>query len=571
MRRAPLSAAPLAAALLPLALAGQGSSGQATDPVRYLALRDSARAALEAGANARAAEQFGRLVREAPGDDELWTGLALAEFRRGRLDPAREAGERAVALGHTFGNEGRFIIGRIHARMGRDDEALRWLRRALEAGYGDRPRLRTDPAFEDLRDDPAFRELAGIPPDGLSRDEAWRFDLAYLEEEVRRMHPGPGRPWAEESFIEAARRLHDRIPELDDEAIVIEMMRLVARLGDGHSAIYGVGDGSPLDVSAGALPLKFYDFSDGLYVVEADPAHRELVGARVERMGPLTPEEALRALGSLRGAENPMTLRWLGPQFYLRSLPALRAIGAAEGDSAVLALAGAGGRRTVTVRASDWSARRKLRPRAAPDTALWLRHVEENYRVETLEPGVVYLQFNQVRDAGDGPDLATFAGLVSDTLRAGGARDLVVDLRHNNGGNNGLIRPLVRALIGWEQAAPGHTIWVLSGRNTFSAAQNFLNRIERWTDAVIVGEPSSSSPNFVGEETNLELPWSRVHGSISNLYWQDSDPTDDRQWIYPDVPVSLSSEDYFGGRDPVLEAALELVHRGAGGARRPGE
>lgn len=37
---------------------------------------------------------------------------------------------------------------------------------------------------------------------------------------------------------------------------------------------------------------------------------------------------------------------------------------------------------------------------------------------------------------------------------------------------------------------------------------------------------------------------------------------DHRQWIAPDIPVQLSSGDYFGNRDPVLEAVLEVIQRG---------
>lgn len=83
--------------------------------------------------------------------------------------------------------------------------------------------------------------------------------------------------------------------------------------------------------------------------------------------------------------------------------------------------------------------------------------------------------------------------------------------------------------------------------------------MERWTDAVFAGEPSSSSPNFAGEETGLVLPYSRVRGSISTRYWQDSDPGDRRPWIAPRIPVTLSSTDYFANRDPVLEAVLQLI------------
>ena len=71
--------------------------------------------------------------------------------------------------------------------------------------------------------------------------------------------------------------------------------------------------------------------------------------------------------------------------------------------------------------------------------------------------------------------------------------------------------------------------------------------------------PSSSRPNFSGEETNVVLPFSRVRGSISTLYWQDSDPDDLRHWIAPHVPVALSSADYFENHDPAMAAVLQII------------
>ena len=52
------------------------------------------------------------------------------------------------------------------------------------------------------------------------------------------------------------------------------------------------------------------------------------------------------------------------------------------------------------------------------------------------------------------------------------------------------------------------------------------------------------------------LPYSRLRGSISNRYWQDSDPWDDRPWIQPDLAVDLTIDDYRSGVDPVLERVL---------------
>ena len=64
---------------------------------------------------------------------------------------------------------------------------------------------------------------------------------------------------------------------------------------------------------------------------------------------------------------------------------------------------------------------------------------------------------------------------------------------------------------------------VITGRNTFSAAQVFISTINKETHAIFAGEPSSSSPNFVGEEGNMFFfHYSGAMGNIStkfmNLY-----------------------------------------------------
>ena len=106
----------------------------------------------------------------------------------------------------------------------------------------------------------------------------------------------------------------------------------------------------------------------------------------------------------------------------------------------------------------------------------------------------------------DSESIAAFSERLRELLRRESATSLIVDVRHNNGGNNTLVRPLVRTLIEFDMRSPGHRIFVIAGRGTFSAAQNFINRVERWTNATFVGEPSSSSPNFVGEEHGFLLP-----------------------------------------------------------------
>lgn len=573
MRRAIQPAYPLLAVLMAAtALPGQSPIPHA-DPVgavEYLKTSERARGLYDRGRYAAAESLWVELIARMPSDGELWFAIARARHRQGKVWGAIEAYRASLERGYRNAPWVAYQIARLHAALGEADSALAWLDRALDLRWDDRPAIATDTTFRGLREDSAFIRLAAIPSEpSLDRDEMWRRDLDYLVAEAKRMHAGPGRPAHTARFDSAAASLRARIGELSNDRILLEMSRLVTLLGDGHSGIYGPDPDSPLEFVTGSLPLLLYEFTDGLFVIDAVGEARRWIGAEVVRFGGVPAREAIGALTPYVHHDNAMTLKWLGVRFRLSTLAFLHAIGATEDPTrATLELrAREGQTHRVTFRGGAHlrSFRRKLRPPpGSSEVPLYLSDVDTNYWLRPLpEHRTLYFQFNQVRDAEEGPSISAFADSLRAALERTGAENLIVDVRHNNGGNNGLVLPLLRTMVWWEVDEPGHTIYVVTGRNTFSAAQNFINRLERMTGAVFVGEPSSSSPNFVGEETNLTLPYSRVHGSISTMYWQDSDPGDLRPFIAPQLPVGLSSADYFAGRDPALEAIGRLIDRGS--------
>ena len=258
-----------------------------------------------------------------------------------------------------------------------------------------------------------------------------------------------------------------------------------------------------------------------------------------------------------------MTLLWMGPQFFLPDIANLSAIGATTSSSSIeISLRDLDGNLTqVSVTAGAFPLIRKLRPSPASSNPvpLYLQRVDSNFWMTPLAlPGTLYLQFNQVRNNAD-MSIQALAKHLAHEIKRQKITHLIVDVRHNNGGNNQLLRPLIQQLIVFEQSNDRNQLYIMTGRNTFSAAQNFINRVERWTDAIFVGEPSASSPNFVGEETPFTLPYSRISGSLSDRYWQDSDPGDERQWITPDIRVPVTAADYFQNRDAALEAVLAHI------------
>jgi hypothetical protein len=311
-------------------------------------------------------------------------------------------------------------------------------------------------------------------------------------------------------------------------------------------------------VSFNRLPLDVWLFSDGLWIVAADSGLGRLVGQRIVSVGGVPVAEALRRLEPYISRDNPMGIAVLGT-FYLTIPSFTDAVDLGGKDGAIsYELETREGQRHITrleAPATGFRAPSFKLPAIAGSTLLWMRHPDVPQWLAVLpEQHAVYVQYNQVQD-GPMLSVAQFADSLSRVLATTGAQHLIVDLRRNNGGNNELNRPLVRALIAFD-VVPGHRLWILTARTTFSAAQNFLNNVERWTNATIVGEPSGSKPNFAGEDTELLLPYSGLRGSISTRWWQDAGPLDRRQWIAPNWSIPVRSSDYFANRDPVLDAVL---------------
>ncbi|HRH42657.1 MAG TPA: S41 family peptidase, partial [Pyrinomonadaceae bacterium] len=185
---------------------------------------------------------------------------------------------------------------------------------------------------------------------------------------------------------------------------------------------------------------------------------------------------------------------------------------------------------------------------------LYLKKLNPNYWFEYLpETKTVYFQFNQiVNDKTE--SLAAFSERLFKFISENGVEKLVVDMRWNNGGNTFLNPPLQLGLVRNEKVNQNGKLFIIIGRRTFSAAQNFINFCDRNTNAIFVGEPSGSSPNFIGEETPFTLPYSRFSVNISTLYWAGSSPYDFRTWIAPTLYTPPTFEMYKANRDPALEA-----------------
>jgi hypothetical protein len=63
----------------------------------------------------------------------------------------------------------------------------------------------------------------------------WRDDLHYLAETLPLVHKNAFHTVSREQFAAAVKRLDSRIPDLNRDQIIVEMVKIVAMIGDGHT------------------------------------------------------------------------------------------------------------------------------------------------------------------------------------------------------------------------------------------------------------------------------------------------------------------------------------------------
>src|SRR5262245_31744195 len=104
----------------------------------------------------------------------------------------------------------------------------------------------------------------------------WREDLDFLAEELPKRHVSLFHTMSQAQFEQAVQALREQIPGLARHQVIVELARIVALIGDGHSRL-DLSDGP--NVGFRRYPLRLYLYSDGLFVQAAEDA--QAVGARV--------------------------------------------------------------------------------------------------------------------------------------------------------------------------------------------------------------------------------------------------------------------------------------------------
>lgn len=535
-----------------------------SEAVAYADLVEQARK-LSAEAPDRAAPLFAEATRRYPADGDVWLGLATALRKLNRPAEAIAAYRQVLALGSRMPSNARYWIAVQQAGMGNAEAALATLNQLVFEDHDlDRPGLWDDDSFASLKADPRFAVITGRTADpSLARTAGRRADLDHLIAEIGRLAPAwRGRDLPARTLA-IHRDLHDKAATLTDDEMLAGMNRLLASLELGHTLFWGVSPSGPQPGDRQTftyLPVLFHAFPEGLFIVSASPELTGLIGARLISMEGTPAEQAIAQVSGASSASGPIESLWTTP-VRLSEIQLLRGLGVIENSHAItLTVERNGAQQNVTLTPGQQNPRRKLPAPPGVAAPRFVAHIDQAHWLEPLpDRSAVYVQVNQIADDPD-ETLAAFGLRLRQVLAETDARNVVLDLRHNNGGNTFTYVELLRTLTAFS-TQPDRRVYVLIGRSVYSAAANLTTDLERLVQPVFVGEATAMTGNQDGDEGAVRLPWSGLRATVSGVDWQLSHPWDKRASITPHVPVSLTADAYFAGRDPVMDAVLVLLDR----------
>lgn len=403
----------------------------------------------------------------------------------------------------------------------------------------------------------AFRmkQPAVMPIPAETRDARWQQTVEYLGSQLPYLHVNPYFKISEEEFQGSVTKLSNDVPKLNDEQIIVEMLRIIASIGDGHTRAYPAAE----PVGLPSLPLEMRWVEDSLIVFSASPEYRQAVGAQVIQIGEHSLAEVYNAVKPLVPADNEIqTLD--GTPAYIAMPTILYGLNLIHEKDRVTFLFQApdGSQFSMELQPTARAAESyiSIYEQAGITTPLYEQDRGSYYWYRYLpESNAMYVQYNVCAEE-KGKPFQSFVDEVFDVIDRDPVIRLVLDLRYNGGGNETVLDPFIAALKDRPSIHATGRLFVIIGRGTYSSALQNAITLSQDMDATLVGEATGGKPNHYGEVRQFRLPNIGLLVQYSTRYWLNY-PDGDPLTLEPDIQAFPTVHDLLTGRDPALDAALQ--------------
>jgi hypothetical protein len=376
-------------------------------------------------------------------------------------------------------------------------------------------------------------------------------DIQYFKKELPSHHKNLFSIITEEEFNTRTDQLIDKVDQLSNKQVFVEINKIIASVGDAHTSI-NYWDGY-------SYPLQFYILDGKVYVVNAGKAFEDMLFSQVIKINGVDVDKVTEQLRTLISHENESWVLAMLPN-YLQSPVYMYGLGILENeDETVFTVQKDGKEQDFTVPTLAYGESTEYVNTKKKDGLLGI--FEKYYDYEYLpEEKALYFEYNACAEMDD-LSFTDFNNEMMNRIEEEKIDKIIIDLRSNSGGNSEILNPFTKRLKNYVKENPDVKIYTLVGRNTFSSGMFAIYRIkEAAPGAVAVGEPTGGALDCYGEVKTTELPNSQLPISYSTKFFEFSKSfsykNDGVGTFLPDIAVQPTIQDYVNGNDAVLSYVL---------------
>ena len=384
----------------------------------------------------------------------------------------------------------------------------------------------------------------------------WREDIDFYHATLANKHLNLYHSISENDFTDEVVTLKRRLADLTEPQIVMELMRLTRLVNDGHTSF------SIMSQSHHHFPMRFKLFDGDVRVVKSTAAQRKYLNSKLVAIDGKPISDVLRTLSPIvQHVENEFSLR-ASLMFGLTQDELLHAAGITnkarqarfsfendDGSELMLTVDSVTMKEFVETTNTSVNENRIFTSRSVTHSD----NLNLSYDAVTK---VAYINFSKYSEL---EEMNVFADAVNDFLDKQQAKNVIVDLRNNTGGDYFVGLHLIYALLLVDSLDWENGIYVLIGNRTFSAGMSNATHFRQMLNATLVGEPTGANPNGYQEVGRATLPNSQYAISYSTRIYRFQD--NNTPGVQPDVLIKPSWQDYKKGDDKALQWVLDEISR----------
>lgn len=386
--------------------------------------------------------------------------------------------------------------------------------------------------------------------------EQWQTDLTLYHQLLEKNHIDLYHQIDKPSFENEIGKIRTSISHLSDWDIALKLMSLTRKVSDGHTAV------SIANWESHAFPITVKKISGKWRVVKAPAEKREILGAHLKSIDDTDVSDIEKRLSSVaQYVENSysevvrigeyMPISELLYALKIIKLPQKATFGwitdkGEKLNTTLIALQKDGLLEQQYIYLPVQSSA-VVKPENTDFEYLWYTTIEGTK--------ATYIRFD---DYPQFEDMVPFVESLIQFITQHQSKQLVIDLRHNGGGDFYVGLVLANALNLIDSVDWKNGVYVLTSGVTFSAGASNAAQFRQLLNAKIVGTPTGSNPTGYQDMGVFVLPNSKLRITYSKRMFRIQEtPT---LGVQPDILIAPNWSSNSKGIDNVLEEVIKQLN-----------